>query len=173
MLCYHENMEPQEKKYRVTEFDVIIRALAGAGAKKGKHVTSVHYYGQHDGSNVEKFVVYPDRTEIHTLTESDGKFILDEHRKISGKAEGFAWLKERGYRTVNIVQMDYSEYEYDGGTVGLYTIDDHVYSVILYYPPDMLSRMEQVFGLSDAAQITVPYNMYLKKLGKLRSVPVT
>lgn len=158
-----------EKKYLVESFDNIRKKLLEIGVKKIRDVTSIHYYGMHDGNDVEKFVAYPDRIEIHILKESDGKFVLTEHRAIADKDQGFLWLKDRGYTMANIVSMDYEEYAYQGGIVGLYVIDGFLYSVILDFDSDQLTIKEKEFGLQNAEIISIPYNKYLEVLGKLRS----
>lgn len=159
-----------EKKFRIESFERIKEFLKNAGAKEVKRVTSTHYYGEHEGNDVEKFVVYPDRTEIHVLKESDGKFALTESKPIAGKEEGFAWLKSRGYTKANIVDMNYTEYAYKNGTVGLYVIDNVLRSVILYYPKEKHEAMEKEFGLETAEVIAVPYNKYLASLSRLRTI---
>lgn len=136
-------MTPQEKKYRVDTFDRIHKKLDEVGAKKIREIISVHYYGVHKGNDVEKFVVYPDRCEIHTLKESDGKFTMTEHSLILDKDAGFAWLRGRGYTSANIVDMNYTEYAYRDGTIGLYVIDGFLYSIILYYSGDLLDAIEK------------------------------
>lgn len=162
-----------EKKYRVYGFDQIEELLKRAGAKEVKRVNSTHYYGEHEGNDVEKFVVYPDRTEIHVLKESDGKFTLTESKQIAGKEDGLAWLKSRGYKKANIVDMNYGEYAYNNGTVGLYVIDDFLYSVVLSYPVGQHEQVEKDFGLETAEVIRLPYNKYLASLGRLRSEVLT
>lgn len=163
-------MEHQEKKYLVDSFADIEKILKHVGAKKGKEVVAIHYYGQHKGNDVEKFVEYEDRCEIHILKESNGRFTLTEHSPIPDKEAGIAWLKSRGYTTANIVKMAYTEYEYKNGTVGLYIIDDFLHSVILYYPPGAHEAIEKEFGLQTAKVISVPYNKLLEQLGRLRSI---
>ena len=135
-----------------------------------KEIVSTHYYGEHKGNDVEKFVEYADRCEIHILQEQDGKFTMTEHRSITNKDEGFSWLKSRGFTTANIVTMAYTEYEYKEGTVGLYVIDDFLSSVILYYSPEKLEAMEKEFELEHAEVISLPYNKYMNTLGKLRTM---
>lgn len=163
-------MERQEKKYRVESFAPTQQHLTEKGAEAGPAIVATHYYGVHEGNDVEKFVEYADRCEIHVLKEQDGKFTMTEDRKIANKDEGIAWLKSRGYTTANIVKMDYMEYSYNDGTVGLYTIDDFLRSVILYYPSNQHDALEKEFGLQSAEVIRVPYNKYLEQLGRLRSL---
>ncbi len=163
----------QEKKYFVKSFDTIRNKLIQVGAKKIREVTSVHYYGVHEGNDVEKFVVYPDRCEIHKLLESHGKFTMKEHAVIVNKNAGIAWLKNRGYKIANIVRMDYTEYAYSDGTIGLYILDDDLYSVILYFSSDHHEKIEKEFGLQKAEVITLPYNKYLGMLGKLHSMELS
>ena len=158
-----------EKKYRVEEFAHIEKLLKKAGAKEVKHVTSTHYYGEHEGNDVEKFVVYPDRVEIHVLKESEGKFALTESKLIAGKEEGFVWLKNRGYTKADVVDMDYTEYEYKNGIVGLYIIDDYLFSVVLSFPAGQHEQIEKDFGLETAEVIRPPYNKYLASLDRLRA----
>ncbi|OGK15674.1 hypothetical protein A2862_02870 [Candidatus Roizmanbacteria bacterium RIFCSPHIGHO2_01_FULL_38_41] len=161
-------MDKQEKKYKVDSFDEIKRKLKVFHAPKVKEAVSVHYYGQRNDNNVEKFVEHADRIEIHILEESAGKFILKENKEIASKDEGFSWLKKQGYSTAQIVKMEHEDYSYQDGMVGLYTIDDFHYSVILYYPPDRHAAMEKEFGLENAEVITIPYNKMLAEMGKLR-----
>jgi hypothetical protein len=162
-------MKFQEKKYRVDSFTKILKLLKEKGAKKGKEITSIHYYGQHKSNDVEKFVEYVDRCEIHMLKEQSGRFIITDHSVIPGKKTGFEWLKKRGFTKVNIVKMVYTEYEYKNGTIGLYTINDFLYSVILYYPIGQHEVTEKEFGLSSSEVISVPYNKFLEKMGRLQS----
>ncbi|HKZ35546.1 MAG TPA: hypothetical protein VJ242_02415 [Patescibacteria group bacterium] len=162
-------MKPQEKKYLVSSFTKIENKLARIGAKKVKEVISVHYYGQHSGNDVEKFVEYADRVEAHVLKESGGQFTMIKHEEIPDKNSGLGWLRNQGYKTMNIVKMAYREYSYKNGTVGLYTIDDFLLSVILYYPSGQHEAIEKEFGLERAEVISVPYNKFLDQLGRLRS----
>lgn len=162
-------MASQEKKYVVGSLGHIRTKLLAFGATRNRVVTSVHYYGVHEGNDVEKFVVYPDRSEIHILKESNGTYTLTDHRTISDKAEGLRWLKNRGYTMVNIVSMEYEEYAYRGGIVGLYMIDEFLPSVILDFPPDQHGAIEKEFGLDKQEVISVPYNTYLGVLGRLRT----
>lgn len=163
-------MKHQEKKYRVDSFDKILKFLNEKGAKKGKEVVSIHYYGEHKGNDVEKFVEYTDRYEIRILKEHDGRFTMTKHETIPDKDSGFKWLKNRGFTVANIAKMDYAEYAYKDGTVGLYIIDDFLYSVILYYPREQHKAIEKDFMLDDLEVITIPYNKYLEKMGCLRSI---
>lgn len=165
-------MQSQEKKYRVKSLAPILAVIRQKNLPHVKHVQSTHYYGEHSGNDVEKFVEYPDRVEVHVLKESDGTFTLVDHFPLSSKEEGFAWLNKRGYTTANIVTMEYDEYEYEGGTIGTYLIDGILPSVILYYPPGKHEAVAETFGLADAPVIDVPYNTYLASLGKLRSIPL-
>lgn len=162
-------MKFSEKKYRVDSFDSVVAILSQMSAKQVKHVVSTHFYGSGEGNDVEKFVEYEDRIEIHILKQQRETFVLTESRRIANKDEGFAWLRKKGYSSVDIVTMDYSEYSYAHGTVGLYIIDGFLRSVILYCPTSKHKMMEEAFGLSTAEVITKPYNKYLKVLGKLRS----
>lgn len=165
-----EHTKPQEKKYRVSSFAPVYAFLLAQQSQKIKTVDSTHYYGDHEGNDVEKCVEYPDRCEIHILKEEGGTFTLTEHRQITSKQEGFAWLRERGYTTASIVHMQYEEYAYKGGTVGLYTINNSLLSVILYYLPGELDAIEKDLNLQDAEVIRVPYNIYLKTMGMGTSI---
>lgn len=161
-------MNRQEKKYRIKSFTEILKLLKETGAKKVKETTTTHYYGEHTGNDVEKFVEYDDRCEIHILKETQGRFVLTKREKISNKSEGLQWLKDHGYSICNIVKMTYSEYKYKSGMIGLYVVEDFIYSVILYYPLTQHEEMEKVFGLTETEVIEVPYNKYLDMLGRLR-----
>ncbi len=163
-------MKPQEKKYRVDSFTSIQKLLEEKSAKKRQEIISTHYYGEHKGNDVEKFIEYVDRYEVHALKEEGGRFTMTEHKHIADKNAGFTWLKDKGYTNANIVKMAYTEYEYKNGIVGLYTINDFLRSVILYYPPDQHAETEKEFGLQNAEVITVPYNKLLEQMGRLHSL---
>jgi len=66
--------------------------------------------------------------------------------------------------------MEYTEYAYKNGTVGLYVINDFLHSVVLYYPPDKHAAIEKEFGLEHAKVIAVPYNKLLDQMGRLQSM---
>lgn len=51
-------MKHQEKKYLADSFTTIQKILKKKGAKKKQEIVSTHYYGQHEGNDVEKFVEY-------------------------------------------------------------------------------------------------------------------
>lgn len=157
-------MKPQEKKYRVSSFDPIRGLLHHKHAPIIKTVDSTHYYGEHSGNDVEKFVEYPDRYEIHILKEHNGMFTLTEHARIPDKHAGFSWLKKKGYSKANIVSMHYTEYSYKNGTIGLYTINKILLSVILYYLQTDIDIIEHELGLQNCEIISVPYNIYVKRL---------
>ncbi len=163
-------MKLQEKKYRVESFKTILKLLNDKRAKKEKEIISIHYYGEHRGNDVTKFVEYTDRFEIHILKESNGMFEMIEHRKIPDKKSGLIWLKQQGFNKANVVKMEYAEYTYKNGTVGLYIINDFLYSVILYFQSSEHKTMEKEFGLEKAEVITIPYNKYLDKMGRLKSI---
>jgi hypothetical protein len=111
-----------------------------------------------------------DRYEIHILKEHDGRFTIIKHETIPDKNAGFAWLKNRGFKVANIVKMNYVEYAYKNGTIGLYIIDDFLHSIILYYPKEKHKAIENEFGLETAKVIGLPYNKFLKQMGCLRSM---
>lgn len=165
-------MKSQEKKYHVDSFADIGRKLRQIGAQKIREIVSTHYYGQHEGNDVKKFVEYADRFEIHTLKEESGRFTMIEHAPITDKAAGIDWLQKQGFTHASIVNMAYTEYEYKHGTVGLYVIDDFLKSVILYYPPEQLAAIEKEFKLQNTEVISLPYNKYLDQIGKLRAKAV-
>lgn len=162
-------MKPQEKKYLVDSFTEIQKRLKEKGAIKSQEIISTHYYGEHAGKDIEKFVEYADRVEIHVWKEQNGLLTMTEHTPIANKEKGFAWLIRRGYTHASIVKMEYSEYEYKNGTVGLYTINDFLHSIVLCYPPGTHAAIEKEFGLQNAKVISVPYNKLLQQMGRLRS----
>jgi hypothetical protein len=159
-----------EKKYQVDSFDPILKIIKAKKLKKIRNVTSVHYYGKHEGNDVEKFIEYPDSVKVHIWKEIDGKFTPVDDFPLKDKAEGIAWLKKRGFKEANIVKMDYTEYRYQNGNIGLYTIDDFHKSVILSLPEGKHEDTEKEFGLQDSVIITIPYNKLLERLGKLRTI---
>ena len=166
-------MRYQEKKYRVDSFIKIQKILGGVGAKKGKEVVATHYYTQQENNDVIKLVKYSDRNEIHMLEESKGKFSLKENSPVENTEVGLQWLKDKGYKTVNLVKMAQVDYEYKNGIVGLYFIDDFLYSVILDFPQQQHESIEKEFELDNAGVISIAFNKYLKQIGQLRSMKLS
>lgn len=163
-------MKNQEKKYEVDSFNTILDQIKVMGLTKIKDVASEHYYGKKEGNDVEKFVVYSDRVEVHVWKNIDGRFIPTEDYQIESKEKGLLWLKQRGFTQVNIVTMNYTEYQYQDGSIGLYTIDDFHHSAILNLPAGEHQNAEKVFNLENSKIITVPYNKLLQSMGKLRTI---
>ena len=161
-------MKHQEKKYRVNSFAKIQEILSEADVKKGKEVVTTHYYAPQENNDVVKLVKYSDRNEIHILEESQGSYALKENIPVENTAAGLQWLKDGGYKTVNIVKMVNTDYEYKNGVIGLYIINDFLHSVILDFPEGQHEAIEKEFGLATAEVISVPYNKFLEKIGKLR-----
>ena len=124
-------MKQQEKKYRVDSFTKVLEILSKNNAKKKQEIINIHFYTQKEGNDVVKLVKYRDQNEIHILDEIDGKYILKQKIPMKSTEEGLRWLKDKGYKMVDIIKMTYTDYEYKGGIIGLYTINDFLYSVIL------------------------------------------
>lgn len=165
-------MKPQEKKFFVESLAPLKKKIQELHLRKVKDESTTHYYGRHEGNDVAKFVVYPDRVVLRSLKEVNGKFEFGEDRALESKDEGFKWLKEKGFSNVDVVEMEYEEYAHKGGTVGLYVINSELYSVILFYPPGRHSEIETEFGLNQAEAIAMPFNKYLEKIGKARFVEI-
>lgn len=165
-------MKHQEKKFLVTSFDNIKKRLNQVGVNRLKTADSTHYYAQVDGNDVVKLVDHEDQCEIHLLEESDGKFILTDRIPISDVSVGLRWLRDKGYESCTTVKITHTDYEYNGGLIGLYIINDLLYSVILDFPAEQHEAMEKQFGLENADQITIPYNKILENMGKIKPKPL-
>lgn len=164
-------MKHQEKKYRVDSFASIQNILDKNNAKKGQEVITMHYYAQKEGNDVVKLVKYVNnRNEIHILEASQGRFSLKEKIPVPSTDAGLQWLKDKSCKTVNIVKIANTDYEYKNGVVGLYIIDDFLYSIILDFPEGQHEAIEKELGLNIAEVISIPYNKLLEKIGRLRSV---
>jgi hypothetical protein len=163
-------MKNQEKKYQVKSFNTIKKILKKKGAKKSSKVVTTHYYSLHKGNDVVKLVKFDDKNEIHILKENQGKFKLVDNIPMKSVKAGLKWLKDKGYTIVNVVKMANTDYEYKNGIVGLYIIDDWLYSVILDYPEGKHEAMEKEFLLENTIVIKAPYNKHLEKMGKLHSI---
>jgi len=163
-------MKYQEKKYKVDSFVTISKLLNEKGAKNEKEVVTMHYYTQQPNNEVVKLVEYDNHNEIHILTESNGKYLLKQKIPVLTTEAGLKWLKDKGYKIVDLVKMVYTDYEYKNGIVGLYVINDFLYSVILDFPEGQLKTIENEFGLSNIEIINIPYNRLLDQLGRLHSV---
>jgi hypothetical protein len=165
-------MKHQEKKFLVASFDDIKKWLNQVGANRLETANSTHYYAQVDGNDVVKLVDHDGRCEIHSLKESDGKFTLTDRIPVSDVSAGLAWLRDKGYKSCTKVKIIHTDYEYSGGLVGLYIVNDFLYSVILDFPADKHAPMEKQFGLEHAEQITIPYNKILENMGKIKPEPL-
>jgi adenylate cyclase class IV len=165
-------MKHTEKKYHVDSLDHIKSVLATVGAQQVETDTSQHYYGQHSGNDVTKLVVYKDRSEIHRLEEHEGKFSLKEKIAVKDKNDGLRWLREHGYSEVGVVEMKCTNYTYKNGIIGLYVLNNSVYSVILDFDDSEHKNTEQELGLANTTVISVPYDKYLKRLGEFEIVTI-
>jgi len=163
-------MKYQEKKYKTDSFKLALDILSKSNAPKEKEVVNTHYYAQKEGNDVVKLVVFADRCEIHTLSETQGKYALTQKIPVINTEAGFQWLKDQGYKMADVVKMAYTDYQYKGGIVGLYTINDSFYSIILDFPNGEHDEREIEFGLSQNDVITMPYNKYLENIGKSKSM---
>lgn len=163
-------MKNQEKKYRIDSFSKIQKVLDKIGVKKTKKNVTTHYYARQESNDVVKLVKYIDRSEIHVLKESQGRYSLKENVRVENIEAGLRWLKDKGYKTVNILKMVNTDYKYKKGVVCLYVIDDFLYSVILDFPQGFHEAVEKEFGLDTAEVISVPYDKFLNQIGRLRSM---
>jgi hypothetical protein len=166
-------MKYAELKFEVDSFKTIEDKLQQLGAKKGIVSVSVHYYARQDTKDVVKLVHYVDKDEINMLSESNGTFLLKDRFEVGSSEEGLSWLKQKGYEVVDVVEMNSTEYEYDDGIVGLYVINGWLHSVVLDFPADKHEAMKNLFGLANAQEITIPYNLYLEKAGKVQSMTLS
>lgn len=166
-------MKYQEKKYQVVSFDKIKSKLEELDLKPSSKKVTNHYYGQHEGNDVTKLVSYADRSEIHVLKENQGKFDLVQSFPVDNVEAGLKWLGDKGYQVADLVKMASVDYEFKGGLVRLYTIDDWLHSVILDYPAGKHEQIAQELGMETAQMITIPYNKQLESLGKLRSMKLS
>lgn len=156
----------QEKKFKVQSFNGIQTRLKEVNAKPAAEIESTHYYAQVKGNDVIKLVDHDGHYELHLLKESDGKFSLTNRIPVSNFNEGLSMLKGKGAKSYAIVKMAHTDYEYDEGLVGLYVINDILYSVILDFPASKHKAMEEQFGLENAEKITIPYNKLLERMGR-------
>lgn len=161
-----------EQKYECDSFTKILTFLDSVHAQKLRHETSTHYYGVHDGTNVDKVVVHHDRIAIHRLSESNGRYTLTENCPVTSLSEGLSWLSSLGYTSISIVDMDYTEFAYRDGTISLYSLEGKYPSIILTYPKESLAQMETVAHLSRNKKISVPYPIWLRQKGVLRTMPI-
>jgi hypothetical protein len=167
------HMKYAEMKFHVDSFKPIEDKLQKLGSKKGKLTVSIHYYARQDSKDVVKLVHYSDHDEINILAESNGTFLLKDRIAVDSTEAGLDWLKNKGYSVVDVVEMQCTEYEYDSGIVGLYLINGWLHSVILDFPSQKHEDMKKLFDLTHAQEITIPYNLYLERTGKVRSMTLS
>lgn len=157
-------MKHQEKKYRVDSFDQILKKLQELDCNQVGRSISTHYYAKRADNNVTKLVEKTDRYEIHVLEEDAGRFTLKENIVVDSNQAGLKWLEKSGFTDLTVVKMDHTDYEYKGGLVGLYTINDELFSVILDFPSGQHETIAADFGMEAAEVIVLPYNKYLESL---------
>ena len=165
-------MATQELKFRVDSFGDVQHKLDELGAELVKHSESSHYYCLLAGNDVLKLVAKAGGVELHELKEHHGKFELVKNERCDNLREGLERLRKRGFDKVGVVQMAHTDYQLDGGVVGLYTINGHLKSVILDFPGSKHAEMKRMMGLEGAEMIQVPYNKYLQERGQLELVPL-
>jgi len=156
-------MKHLEKKYLVKDFTDILKKLAEVSATKQEESISTHYYTDQPSNDVVKLVESANSHSIHELKFVNGKFQLTQNIPLEDRQTGLDWLKNKGYNRVGIVKMQHTDYEYKNGLVGLYTINDSLYSIILDFPDGEHDSIEQEFNLKDAELIDIPYNKYLEQ----------
>jgi hypothetical protein len=72
------------------------------------------------------------------------------------------WLKAHNFNTVQVVKMAHDDYEFQGGIVGLYTINDWLKSVILEYPIGEHEHIQNQLGMIEAVKLELPTTNILK-----------
>lgn len=163
-------MKHQEKKFLVDSFSSILLKLRELGCHPKPEKTSTHYYTHQARNDVVKLVADNRDYEVHVLKEANGKFTLTERIPLNSKEADFDWLKRKGYQAVDVVKMSYTDYIYQEGTIGLYTINNFLCSVILDFPEGEHEEIIELLELAAAEPLTVPYNKYLAALGKLKTI---
>ena len=83
------------------------------------------------------------------------------------KVSGMNWMKARGFTKFDIIKMELEEYSFKGGSIGLYKINKMLSAVILDFPTELHEQIEKQLSLEKSEVITVPFNVYLKRKGKL------
>lgn len=159
-------MKYQEKKYLVVNFDAILAKLRELKSDEIGHSISTHYYTKRKDNNVLKLVEKAGKFEIHELTENDGNFTLNKNITVESKQAGLEWLKNQGFADITVIKMEHTDYEYRGGIIGLYTINDNLRSVILDFPVEMHQEVAEELGLASAEVIKIPYNKYLESVNQ-------
>lgn len=161
-----------EMKFKVDGFANVVGAIKQAGGKPTGTHSSRHYYANQPGNSVLKLVVSGGESAIHHLQEHDGTYRMVEQIPVSGAAAGLKWLADNGTSMIEEVQMTHTDFELDGGVVGLYLINDELNSVILDFPPQRHDEVAAWLGLAGAERITIPYNAYLRHAGRLAARPI-
>jgi hypothetical protein len=161
-----------EKKYRVASFDGMRAKIKELGAQPTLDIRSTHYYAHLDTDDTLKMINYPDRVELHRVSTKNGMHSIDEIITFDSIETGFAWFRDHGYDSLDVLKMHDEEYSYLDGGFALYTVQGDIFSVILGYEADKIADMEKLFGLTDAEEIHKPYNKYIAQLGKLQTIHI-
>lgn len=159
-----------EKKYRVNSFTPILDKIYELGAIPTIEVSSQHYYAPLDTDDTLKMIDYGDKIEIHNLSTKNGLHTLDEVIAIRSIKDGLKWFEAKGFKTLEVLDMNDKEFSYKDGGFALYTINNNIYSVIIAYPENKLSEIETILGLQAAEIITIPYNKYMRQKGMVRTI---
>jgi len=162
-------MIQQEKKYRVDSLDLALHFFSEKNIAPSQMSTTNHFYGQQSGNNVTKLVQYSDKYEIHILEEADGVFSLVEKISVDSVDDGLNWLRSQGFEFIDEIKMWSQTFEYKGGLVRLYLIDDWLHSIILSHPHDQLKDIEKELKLKPEEVIEKPYNKFLTSLGMIKT----
>ncbi len=162
-------MNTAEKKLRVTYLDPTKTALQKLGAKLVGSEKTTHIYAARDDGNVTKLVVYDERSEIHELTQTSGTFELTSCHKVNSREAGIKWLKAQGYTKFRKIIMNSTTYKVLDGTVGLYTINSQLKSVIIDAPSNRRNELTKQLSLENSEVISLPFDQYLASRGQLDS----
>lgn len=150
-----------EELYLVDDFAPVEDRLQALGAADlGEHV-SLHYCA-HVESGSLKVVKRETGWDITEMAEEDGQFEVVSQKSIGNKDEGFAVLRERGFNEVEVVEMNYHEYDLKGGIVGLYVLNKLIKSVVIDYPEGEHVEIKKELLLDDAQKINMSFSVLLR-----------
>lgn len=155
------NMVKVEKKFLVESLDSVLDKLQQLGAKASPGVSSHHTYADTEGPEIVKMVESGGNIWVHEMADRGGTFELVKTTPVDSKEAGLELLNLLKPTNIQTLKIDYINYYLENATIGLYTLNDSIYSVIIYSDPNYHDKLAKKLGLNNVETIEVPFNHLL------------
>lgn len=158
--------------FETDDLDSFRRKLEALGATDLGEGTSRHYYAD-VGKGTLKVVERDTGWEITEMTGEDGRFVVSSKQSLVDKQRGFSILRSKGHTKVEFVEMKFHDYEYDGGVIGLYVINEVLSAIVIDYPPESLDGIVGELKLNKLKQIKESFNVVLRGTPGYKEVDIS